>query len=286
MVQAPELIFSCDDGSALCRVWSYFTGALGDSALRSYFNSGLNRVASQLISESSKFIFSLPAKFLGAFITIFVMFYCLLDGPEMISSFWKVIPASHHHRKQISTQLSEVTSVLVYGAIMIALLQGFVGGVGFLIFGLGSPVLWGLVMALVSLIPFGGTAFVWLPAGAYLVVINAMDSDWGGVARGIGLLIYGTLIISTVDNLVRPRLVSSKARIHPVLVLVGVLGGLSVFGFIGMFLGPLVLALAITIGRIYLKNIDSAHSVNSTGSADCSSGKAGSEKPGQGKFGR
>jgi predicted PurR-regulated permease PerM len=146
---------------------------------------------------------------------------------------------------------AEITSATIYGQIMLSLVQGALGGLGFLIFGVSSPILWGLVMAIFAFLPVIGTAFIWVPAGLILLVNGLLSHSNSLLWRGIGLLLYGALIVSTVDNLLRPRIVGRKAHMHPVLVLLGVLGGLQAFGFLGFVIGPLILALLMTFVRIY-----------------------------------
>ncbi|MFQ5620928.1 MAG: AI-2E family transporter, partial [Candidatus Nanoarchaeia archaeon] len=142
---------------------------------------------------------------------------------------------------------------VIYGSLVIALIQGALGALGFMIFGVGSPILWGLVMSLFALVPFIGTPIIWGPAGLLLVIDGFVDGQTNLVAKGIGLLIYGTLVISTVDNILKPKLIGKKAKIHPIVVLIGVLGGLSLLGFVGFVVGPLVLALFEALIEVYEK---------------------------------
>jgi len=144
-----------------------------------------------------------------------------------------------------------VTFAVFYGNIFVAIIQGILGGVGFFVLGVESPVLWGFVMILFALIPYFGTAIIWLPAALNLLFKGYLENDASYTARGIILIVYGILVISSIDNILKPRLIGSKAQVHPVLVLLGVLGGLSLFGFIGLILGPVMLALLMTFVDIY-----------------------------------
>ena len=148
-------------------------------------------------------------------------------------------------------KFSEVTSAVLYGNISTALMQGILGGLGFWIIGMSSPILWGFVMMLFALVPYFGTAIVWLPAALNLIFIGYLQNDNSSTIRGIILVAYGILVISSIDNILKPRLIGAKGKVHPVLVLLGVLGGLSLFGFIGLILGPVMLALLMTFVGIY-----------------------------------
>ena len=133
---------------------------------------------------------------------------------------------------------------VVFGFVITAALQGLFGALGFLIFQLSSPLVWGLIMMILALIPFLGPALVWFPIG----VIQLIS---GNLFSGIGLLLYGAIIISSIDNIVRPKIISYKSNIHPLLILLGVVGGLKLFGFIGIVIGPVVLVFLMTILKLY-----------------------------------
>ncbi|MCA1820154.1 MAG: AI-2E family transporter, partial [Halobacteriales archaeon] len=124
-------------------------------------------------------------------------------------------------------------------------IQGVLGGIGFLVLGVPNAVLWGAVMAILALLPVLGTFMVWVPAAIYLFI-------QGHVWQGIAMLIWGTFVVMIfMDNVVRPRLIGNRADIHPMFVLVGVLGGAAVFGFVGLFLGPLLVGVTIAVLKVY-----------------------------------
>jgi predicted PurR-regulated permease PerM len=131
------------------------------------------------------------------------------------------------------------------GQILMSVLQGFLGGIGFLIAGLPNPVLWGALMALFALLPVLGTFMIWVPAGIYLLIT-------GHVWQGVFLLSYGVvLILLIVDTFLRPKLLGHSSDLHPIFVLVGVLGGAAVFGFIGLFLGPLLVGVMVSVLKVW-----------------------------------
>jgi predicted PurR-regulated permease PerM len=147
------------------------------------------------------------------------------------------------HQAEISLQFKQVTSAILYGYILTAMLQGFLGGLTFYIVGIPSPILWGVIMSIFALLPFGGTALILVPA--ILFSLGAGDT------QSTVILIVATLIIGNIDNFVRPKIIGKKSDIHPVVVLVGVLGGLYLFGIMGFLIGPLIFALLLTFLNIY-----------------------------------
>ncbi len=137
------------------------------------------------------------------------------------------------------------TRAVVYGLVLTALAQGTLAGLGYWVAGVEAPILLGALTALIALIPFG-TPFVWGSIGLWLL-LN------GQVAAGVGLLAWGTLVISWVDNLIRPLVISSATQIPFLLVMFGVLGGLAAFGLVGLFLGPVILAILMAVWREWLE---------------------------------
>jgi predicted PurR-regulated permease PerM len=131
----------------------------------------------------------------------------------------------------------------MYGGVVVALLQGLLGGILFAIFGIASPVFWGAVMALLSIIPFVGAFIIYIPAGLILI-FN------GSYISGILVIAIGTVVVSQVDNIVRPLLVSGKTEMHPLLLFFSMLGGVALFGLLGVVLGPLIAAIFVTLLQI------------------------------------
>ncbi len=136
----------------------------------------------------------------------------------------------------------------IYGGILIAMIQGVLGGLSFWILGLPSPIFWGTAMGLLSFIPIGGTALIWVPAAIILLIE-------GAVLKGFILLGLGVFVISMVDNLLRPFFISTRTNIHPLLLFFAVLGGVQAFGLIGLFAGPLIATLFLTLIEIYIQGI-------------------------------
>jgi predicted PurR-regulated permease PerM len=183
------------------------------------------------------------AKLGFALITVFFLYR---DGEQVLAQAQLVL-----HRflgARVDPYLAAVgnmTTAVVWGLLLTALAQGLVAGVGYWWFGLDAPVLLGAITAAIALIPFG-TPFVWGAIGLWLVA-------HGDLFNGIGLLLYGTLIVSWVDNLVRPLVISNATRISFLLVMFGVLGGLAAFGLVGLFIGPVILAVLMAVWREWIE---------------------------------
>jgi len=137
--------------------------------------------------------------------------------------------------------VGSTTRAVVYGLLLAALVQGAMAGLGYWVAGVAAPVFWGATTALVALIPFGAP-LIWGSIGIWLLAR-------GDTAAGVGLLLWGALAVSWIDNLVRPLVISGVARIPFLLVLFGVLGGLAAFGLIGLFVGPVILAILLALWR-------------------------------------
>jgi len=244
---------ACPEGTELfaCKVTAPLKSLLADPNINIYLQESISKGTTFLLTRISNFLISIPTIILHLAVTFFLTFYLFIDGPKLVERGKVLIPLGKKHQDHIVKRLEDVTFAVVYGSLIVALIQGILGGIGFWIFGVGSPIIWGLIMALFALVPFVGTAIVWLPAAIFLLVVGASEGNPAVVWNGIGLLLWGTLIVSTADNFLKPKIIGDRAGVHPALVLVGALGGLVIFGFIGFVVGPLVLGLLKTLLDIY-----------------------------------
>ena len=188
------------------------------------------------------------AAFLGALGTLvgfvlmmFILFFAIRDGRVWMETARELVPMSPPERRRLFEHLGSVTRAMVYGTGVTAVVQGILIGIAFAIVGLPSPLVFGVLAALAALVPMAGTPVVWIPAA----IVLAAQGRWGAT---LFIVIWGAFV-ATIDNFLRPWLVAGKAEIGALTVFLGVLGGVSAFGPIGVFLGPLVLALAIAILR-------------------------------------
>ena len=199
----------------------------------------------------SNFFLSLPSVILNLIVAIFTLFYLFRDGPELYSRIIHALPVAQSHRARIAKQLSDVTYATMYGAIVVAIIQGVLGGIGFWVLGFPSPVVATMLIAVFALIPVLGAWVVWLPVALSAIIDGLGGTETGLVTKGITLLVYGTLVISGIDNLLKPKLIGERAGVHPVLIMIGGLGGLFLFGPLGFIIGPITLALLKTGFEIY-----------------------------------
>lgn len=237
--------------TSACKFSKLLGGFIGIPKVRYHLEDSIERITTSVSEGASRFVFSIPTIFLNIFVTFFTTFYLFKDGKKLMDKIKRLLPLKLHHQKQILQQLDETTYAIIYGSLLIAAIQGGVGAIGFYLFGVSSPLMWGIMMAILALLPFIGTALIWLPVSAVVIVQGFSMNSTGTIFRGIGLLLYGALIISTIDNILKPHVIGKRARIHPVLVLLGVLGGIAFFGFIGFVIGPLILALFVNFIEIY-----------------------------------
>jgi len=206
--------------------------------------SGIDQLKSSLISFSITLFQTISDMLIGFFITFFIMYYGFKSGDELIGEIKTLIPLHDRYKNKFFEETKNLTHAVIYGQVVVSIIQGAVGGIGFWIFGVPNPVFWGVIMVIFAFLPFVGTPMIWVPA----VILEFMNHHYG---LGIGLLIYSGIITTNIDNFLRPGIISSKTRLHPVLVLLGVFGGLSVFGFIGIMIGPIILAILVIFLQEY-----------------------------------
>ena len=178
----------------------------------------------------------------GFLLMLFLLFFFLRDGASMSARLKNLIPMPKSRKHELFDYLGSVTRAVVFGTLLTALLQGTLVGIGFAIVDLPSPVVFGVIAAVLSLLPIGGTALVWGPA----TIILAVQGRYGSA---LFMLLWGALLVGLIDNFLKPLLISGRAEVPTLAALLGVLGGLAAFGPIGMFLGPVILALAIALVR-------------------------------------
>src|ERR1700684_2978720 len=224
---------------ARINTWLQAHADISAEQVQSWLVSGTREVMQRAASWGGSFFLGALGSLLAFAIMLFLLFFFLRDGDEMIARTRRLIPMDEDRKQRLFTQLSAVTRAIVYGTTVTALLQGLFIGIGFAIVGLPSPVVFGVLAALLSFLPVGGSALVWIPAVIWLF----FEKHWGW---GIFLLVWGSAL-SGLDNVVRPILISGRARISALAVFVGVLGGIPAFGAIGVIAGPVVLSLVLAL---------------------------------------
>jgi predicted PurR-regulated permease PerM len=200
----------------------------------------LGAMSSEIAARSMAFVGDVLRMVIQALFVVFVMFYLFRDGKIVREALAGAIPLRNRETRLILGRVREVVGASVNGVLVIATIQGALGGAAFAAVGLPSAVLWGVAMIFLSLIPVAGAFVVWIPAAIYLAVTGA----W---VKALLLTLWGVFVISLVDNFLRPRLVGKRAKLHELFIFFAVLGGLQVFGLIGIVLGPVVLAVALSL---------------------------------------
>ena len=173
-------------------------------------------------------------------LVVFTMFYMFRDGERIRHAVYEMLPLERVQMHDIAVRTREVIGATIYGVLVISAIQGTLGTFIFWILGLPSPLLWGVVMFFLSMIPMAGAFLVWGPAALYLAFTGAY------LKAGL-LVLWGVLVIGSIDNFLSPRLVGKRASLHELLIFFAVLGGLEVFGVLGLVLGPVVVALTLAL---------------------------------------
>ncbi|HYN40620.1 MAG TPA: AI-2E family transporter [Thermoanaerobaculia bacterium] len=206
---------------------------------------GLYGVLARFSGGVVKGLFEAALTFL---VTLFILFFLLRDGREMVRALLDLVPLEEERRVALLGSLRGMLQSIFRGSLLTALIQGAAGGIGWLIAGLPSPFLAGAAMAVLSLLPIGGTAIVWAP-GAIACWLQ------GRPGMAAFLAIWGIVIVSMADNVLKPLLISGSSELSTLVVFLGVFGGLGAFGVLGLFIGPMVLAVGLTLLRILRETV-------------------------------
>jgi predicted PurR-regulated permease PerM len=240
--------YSTFQADSLMQVGNYLSGLTNNRVdFELMLESTFDQIRQSIVGLAPNILGSISELMLGLFIMFFVMFYGFREGQGFIRKIKDLLPLESSLKDSLFEEMRTVTQAVLYGQVLTAVIQGGLGGLGLLVLGVPNALFWGAMMMITAFVPVLGTPLIWVPAGVGLI----MD---GAITRGILLLAYGVIIVMNIDNFLRPRLVSERAKVHPVLILIGVLGGLRVFGFIGMLVGPLILALLVALIKFYEQN--------------------------------
>jgi predicted PurR-regulated permease PerM len=206
----------------------------------------LKQISTFIFNQTTTLLKGFSSFIAGFFFTLLSLYYLFKDGSHLFERLKEIVPLPSRERDLLLQRVKEMVYATIYGGILIAIIQGCLGGLSFLVLGLPSPIFWGTAMALLSFIPVGGTALIWAPTAVILLI-------GGAVLKGLILLGLGVFVISMVDNLLRPFFISAKTNIHPLLLFFSVLGGVQAFGLIGLVAGPLIATLFLTMVEIYIQ---------------------------------
>jgi len=211
--------------------------------LRTAVSNQAEKLVSSLLTFSAGAVGGVTSLLVNALISFFILFFLLRDGRSMLRRLAVVLPLRRGQITLLYGCVQDTLHAILYGTLAIAAIQGILTGIAFSFLGISSPVLWGAVTSLCALLPVIGTAFVFLPALGMLV----FDGHW---IRAVILLIWAVAIVHPVDNVLRPYVIGGRTKLSTLYVFLALLGGLKTFGSLGLFIGPLILALTAALFKI------------------------------------
>jgi len=190
--------------------------------------------------------------FVGLGLMLYLSFFMLRDGSKLVSLLVRALPLGDEREHLLFAKFAEVARATVKGNLVVAVVQGTLGGIIFAILGISGALLWGVVMTLLSLIPVVGAGLIWAPVAVYLFAVG----EW---VDGLILAAFGAGVIGLVDNVLRPILVGRDTKLPDYMVLLSTLGGFAVFGMNGFVIGPLVAALFVAFWEIFMREFNAPH---------------------------
>ena len=226
--------------SLLDRVRPYVAVDIDAEYARKFIAERMQSWGSALAASTLVVVGGAVGAFTQMILVVFTLFYFFRDGDRIRHAVYEIVPLERVQWHDIISRTQEVIAATVYGVLAIAAIQGTLGTFIFWVLGLPSPLLWGVLMFFLSMIPMAGAFLVWVPAAVYLALIGSYGK------AGI-LVVWGLLVIGGIDNILSPRLVGRRASLHELLIFFGVLGGLQVFGVLGLVLGPVMVAVTLAL---------------------------------------
>ncbi len=207
-------------------------------------SDSLGGLASQAASHAGQIVKGALSFLFALVITLAILFFMLRDAPGLAAGMRRLLPFGRERNNRLLMLIRDIVSTSVTSTLVIAVIQGILGGLTFLLLGVPGALLWGCLMTVLAVLPAVGAAIVWVPAAIWL----ALSGSW---VKGIVLALVGTLVLTNVDNIVRPLMLSGTARMSTLVLIVSLLGGVSAFGFIGIVLGPVVGAVFTALIETY-----------------------------------
>jgi predicted PurR-regulated permease PerM len=220
----------------------------GDIQLEQIIQTVVGKASAFIYTNSIGLIKGFSVFFFDLLLVLFITFFMFMQGDDFIAAIKRLSPLDPVHNDEILKETETTIKATLWGTVIVAFAQGILGGVGFLLFGLPQPAFWGTVMIPASVIPVVGSTVIWGPAAIYLLFT-------GHIAKGLGLIFWGGVVVSLIDNILKPILVKGSSETPSIFILFSILGGLTYFGMIGFILGPLILSFLLSLLRIYQKTI-------------------------------
>lgn len=244
-------LFQKDCDTYLCKLNTQVSAMLESSGQK----LNLMNAATELGKKTYLFVFNslmkIPSMIFNFFIMVFLIFFMFIEKDKIMEYILKAIPFDERHKHKFVEHIRDTMYAVVFGQIVVAIIEGILGGLGLYLFGVPSPVLLGIVIAVLAILPMVGASLVWIPASLYLIINGIIDSQHMMILNGILLALYSFVIINFVDLILKPKIIGDRASMHPVLIFLGILGGLEVFGFSGLVLGPAILCISVKMIEFY-----------------------------------
>lgn len=228
--------------------------------LREQLAAHLNQLSVKLLGTGAALLGNLVGLITSAVITLVTVFFLFRDGKRVVQRVSALIPLSPEQARRLLNGISDTIVANVYGMAAVGAVQGLLTAIGLSICRIGSSTLLGLLAAVCSLIPIVGAGLIWVPAGVYLIFTRH-------VGLGIFLLLWGALVISSADNIVRPLVIQGRVQAYPLLLLFALIGGAQAYGLIGIFLGPVLLSVVTVLLKILFEEIRSTNSESTRAAA-------------------
>ncbi|MDD1745880.1 MAG: AI-2E family transporter [Candidatus Methanoperedens sp.] len=239
--------FGCTSAdSKICSIINNIEKFSAQSLSKIGFDKHLQKLLPRFQEILTNYLIEIPLAILNGGLVLFISYFLFKDWQKIMQMTVNLLPIRKKTIQKLMDQFEKVTYAVVFGQLFVALAQGVAAVIGFYVFGVPLPIFWGVLTAFFALIPAVGTAIIWVPASLYMVLTGYFTNDYITLSKGIGLFVYGVLIIETIDNILRVKIVQAKADVHPIIVIAGVVGGVNLFGVVGLFLGPILLPLLIT----------------------------------------
>jgi predicted PurR-regulated permease PerM len=212
--------------------------------LRSLLDEAISRTGGFLAARVGSLLADIVVLLFQLFVTLFALFFFLRDASTIMTQVRRLLPFAHLRRERMIQQTRELVYASIAAGLLIASLQGLAGGLVFAILGLTAPVFWGVMMGFLALLPLVGTWIIWMPAAIWLIAT-------GQVTKGITLIVFGATLVASIDNILRPAILSGRAQMNGLLMFISLLGGVTVFGLLGIVLGPLTTAVVMGLFEAY-----------------------------------
>ncbi len=203
----------------------------------------IDKVSGIIFNQTSWLIANTTKAVFYFVLMIFTTYYFFKDGERIVDNVKRLMPITSEQIELTFGHLRDVIQATMYGGVVVALIQGTLGGILFAVLGIPSAIFWGAIMAFLSVIPFLGAFLVYIPAGIILLI-------QGSYVKGVIVIGIGTIIISQIDNVIRPYLISGRTEMHPLMLFFAIMGGIALFGLLGLVVGPLIAAMFVALLKI------------------------------------